>query len=193
MTARFKLPKDLQHRRLLLETALAKPLLGEWPKDGEKDSPFEDAPQPEAIGRVLIDELHDHLKTAHIAYVFKKDMKAKGRTKLGTAKRAGGELHWFTDHDFVISLNWTTWRLLEPLQRIALMDHELCHCVQDEEGMAWGMQDHDVKEFGVIVRRYGLWTPDLTRFAKDVEKAAQLGLFDEAPAEEQLAGAGAER
>lgn len=44
---------------------------------------------------------------------------------------------------------------------------------------------HEVEEFGVIIERYGLWQPNLERFAKSISAAIQGDLFTSAPREEQ--------
>lgn len=178
----LKLPKSLTACREALEKALRVAVLGEWPLVApEKDSPFEDAPQPQAIAQALLWELHPHLTGARIAYVFKKEMAGKGKVKLGTAKKASAELTHFAEYDFVLSFNWTYWRDLTALQRIALVDHELMHCGRNDAGTGYTMIPHDVEEFGAIVRRYGLWKPDLEQFARAIgtEQLSLLALLPE--------------
>jgi len=103
---------------------------------------------------------------------------------LGKMKRAAGLLLYLGERDFVMLVNWTTWGALEVPQRIALIDHELCHAGVDAETGKWGLLHHDVEEFGDVVRRWGLWLPDLKEFGTVIR--AQLEIF---PSTEKLVGA----
>lgn len=70
-------------------------------------------------------------------------------------------------------------------QRIALLDHELCHAapmlddrtqeqVVDERGRkVWRMVKHDIEEFGAIVQRHGLYKADLEKFGAEILKKAR--------------------
>jgi putative metallopeptidase len=147
-------------------------LLAEWPA-GEA---FHTAEQPAAIAKPLIGAVHAHLKPAHIAYLFKEDMKRRDRLLLGKAAKASGVLAFLAGFDFVLVFNWEAWAQLTPPQRIALVDHELAHCEKAEAG--WVMVGHDVEEFRSIVGRWGLWTPDLREFHTTASHA-QTDLFQE--------------
>ena len=70
--------------------------------------------------------------------------------------------------DFLILLNRNWWRIATPIQREALLFHELYHCAQavgadgelrfTDAGMpVWAIRPHDIEEFGAVVRRYGAW------------------------------------
>lgn len=142
---------------------------GEWP--GES---LHQALQPEAIGNALVAAVHPDLKAASIAYLFKETMKRRDRLGLGKASKAAGALQFLTGFDFVLTFNWTAWKQLTAPQRIALVDHELCHCMRGEKG--WEMLAHDVEEFRIIVQRWGLWTPDLVQLHAAI-KAAQYDLW----------------
>lgn len=169
MTESLKLPTSVESCREAVDKAFQVALLGDWPQIGpEKDSPFEEAAQPRAIAQAILWELHPHLTGVNIAYVYRKDMKGNGKTKLGTAKKASAELVFFSDFDFVLSFNWSYWAELSREQRIALVDHELMHCGRNDAGTGFAMVPHDVEEFGAIVRRWGLWKPDLQKFARAI-------------------------
>jgi hypothetical protein len=148
-------------------------LLATWP-EGVK---FEPAIQPRAIANALIGAFHTHLVNARIEYLFRENLERRGRVRLGVASRAAGKLSYLAEVDFVIEFNWTYWAKLTPPQRIALVDHELCHCSRDDDGN-WTMRSHDVEEFSEIVSRWGLWTPDL-RIFNSALKNAQVDLFAE--------------
>lgn len=166
----LRLPQSLEPSRASIERALATPFLGEWP-EGEGLALAE---QPEAIAKVLIRKLHDHLVPARIAFVFRKEMKRGDVLTLGKAKKAAAMLVFLAEVDFLIVFNWTVWRTLEPHQRVALVDHELCHCILNSEKGKWATAHHDVEEFGGVIRRWGEWKPDLEAFAEALAEQAEL-------------------
>jgi predicted SprT family Zn-dependent metalloprotease len=167
-----KLPPALDARRRQVLEALGTPVLAEWP-EGDR---LTDADQPEQIAQAIIPLLHTELASAKIAYLFRETMERQGRIRLGTAAKAGGKLAYLARVDFTIEFNWTAWLRLSPSQRLALVDHELCHCTQDTEKGTWAVRHHDVEEFGEVVRRWGLWQPDLQTFAAAVKAGQQLKL-----------------
>jgi hypothetical protein len=148
-------------------------VLGAWPDD---QPAYVAAPQAEAIATVLIGALHAHLAPAAITYTFRQDMQRRGRVRLGVAAKASAKLTYLAGFDFVLDFNWTYWGKLSPLQRVALVDHELTHCVRGPEGQGWAVASHDVEEFASIVERWGLWTPDLREFHR-ASVRAQIDLF----------------
>jgi predicted SprT family Zn-dependent metalloprotease len=170
-----KLPDMLTEHAEEFKAVLQTPMLGEWTK-GEA---YANAGQPAAIAELLIPMLHEELQSAKIAYLFRENISHGDRVRLGVASKAGGKIHFLSDIDFCIDFNWTAWRRLDGAARIALVDHELTHCTLDDG--EWMMRHHDVEEFGEIVRRWGVWKPDLREFAKDMKGAiAQADLFDAA-------------
>lgn len=183
----MQLPSVLQEHEKELLHAMGIALLGAWP-EGEQ---YAVADQPAAIGRVLIKALHGHLLTAKIAYLFREDMQRRDRIRLGVAGKAAAKLRFLADYDFVIEFNWTAWRQLTTEQRIALVDHELCHCDLDVEKGDFAIRHHDVEEFGSIVRRWGLWKLDLQSFGPVVQEAmAQMSLFESARELQESLGEG---
>jgi hypothetical protein len=168
----LQLPPVLEPARGALEAALAVPTFDEWPEDAK----YVIADQPAAIARALVKHLpaHAHLRDDHseyyspqVAYLFRETIAGK----LAVASRAPGKLHFFADLDFGIDFAWEDWQHLLPEQKIALVDHELCHCVFDDGKPA--MRKHDVEEFGEIVQRWGLWRPDLAQFSQAFPKEAR--------------------
>lgn len=160
-----------------LKKALTYPIPGTW-LEGE---PFEAADQPTQVARVLIRGLHPRLINAKIAYLFREKMARRGRVRLGVAAKASSKIAYLAGYHFVLEFNWTAWRQLSPEQRIALVDHELCHCERDPESDAYLVRHHDVEEFSEIVRRWGLWTPDLRGFGLEIGQAlgaVQGDMFD---------------
>jgi predicted LPLAT superfamily acyltransferase len=74
---------------------------------------------------------------------------------------------------FVIEIAFDAWEILEKEQRVALVDHELCHCMMDEDSGKLIMHPHDLEEFNAVVRRHGLWQPDVVTFARTLREAEQ--------------------
>lgn len=86
---------------------------------------------------------------------------------------------------FVIEIAFDTWGDdeedgprygLSDAQRVALVDHELCHCRIDAKGNP-KIRAHSIEEFSDVVRRHGLWKPDVQWFA-DIAKGARPLPFD---------------
>jgi predicted metallopeptidase len=172
------LPTILEPHRHSLESALAVAVPAIFADDDESVT-YRLADQPDAIARVLIRAIHNELLNASIVYLFReRTTSGKDQVKLGHASRAAGRLHFLTEHDFVLEFNWEAWRDLTAEQRVALVDHELCHCTMDDESGNYAMRPHDVEEFGEIVHRWGLWKSDLMQFGPVVRTAmAQTEMF----------------
>lgn len=153
---------------------------------------YKRAPEVESIARDLIKRVDQHKNLAHVRveYVWRPDAsKSKGRLILAKARKIGGLNAFLANVDaidvvdepnqpfFVIEVAADTWEKLTADQRIALVDHELCHCVVDfdaDGNPAMSMRGHDLEEFACIVERHGLWASDVARFGSAV--AEQLAL-----------------
>lgn len=158
------------------------------------------APEVEKIVEKLVPEHHEHLSRTDVTIrcVFRDTVaKSRGRIVLGKARKISGlNAHLvgldrrdaFTDDPvdfFVIEIPHEPWQNLTPAQRIALVDHELCHfyvAIPDDpdEDRKLVILGHDLEEFSAIVERHGLWKPDLKEFAQVVAQRGQLA-FDDAP------------
>ena len=174
------LPIELATRHADLFKAMVQPddPTGEW-DDAE---PYLKALAPKAIAKILIGVFHPMLSGRQIAYLWRESMERNGKVALGKASVASGKVKFFGNVDFVIEFNYTAWQHLSPRERVALVDHELTHCAVDAESMKSIMVAHDIEEFGSIVKKWGLWMPDLERFGEVVIEARQLGLFEPAGA-----------
>lgn len=169
---------------------------------------FELAPEVERIaGEIIASEIeHEHLRQARILYLFRRGAwTSKGKTVYGKAKKVTGELAFvaqqllarqigeqiekgeppaFTgssrplQYDFVLEINRETWPNLTDLQRKAIIDHELCHCLIDTKGKT-SITGHDVEDFGSVIRRYGLYMQDLKAFGKAVRQAPDQMTLDD--------------
>jgi hypothetical protein len=185
------LPEKLEPKRAALVAAMhdpSDPIGLEWPLEEVK---LARAYAPESIAQILIDALPAHipLRGAPIAYLWRPSITRHGKITLGTASVASAKIAHFGDVAFLIEINYEAWQLLSYTERVALMDHELCHCIYDVETERPKLCPHDVEEFGSIVARWGLWKPDLERFGKIVRDTPQLPLF-ERPAEAASNGKG---
>lgn len=150
------------------------------------------APAVKAIATHLIDEYHRDLADVRIEYVFRdKASKSKGKVTLGSARRVSGLNAWLAgDRDevsgedfFVIEVAEDEWAELSDEQRIALVDHELHHCVYDTNDFgepALSIAPHDVEEFAAVIRRHGLWKPDVEHFGRVIlDQGEQLKLVED--------------
>ena len=159
---------------------------------------FADAPEPRELGLKLINtvERHEPLQGMPIEFVFiDKAPTRNGRAVAGRARKLGGLSRWLiaqahgeTDGPFeavlpmfVIEISHDIWQRLTDAQKVALVDHELCHCivrVNDKGEVKPGVLGHDVEEFVDIVERHGLWSPQLAVMAK-ASAAACAGELDD--------------
>lgn len=170
MLAPLILPRDLSGVAEQLTAAIREiEVPGEWP--GEK---FVQAHQASAIASALVGAVHTHLTSAHIAYLFREQLAGHNCVVYGKAAKAAGLLEFLSGFDFTVMFNWTEWIRLTPPQRIALVDHELTHCIRGET--SWDLVGHDVEEFGAIVGRWGLWRPSLRAFQEAMSRS-QHDLF----------------
>ena len=175
LRAKVPFPAELELQRSALEKAgksVEDP--ASWP-EGEK---LIRAYGPEVIGVTLIKAFHREIRNRTIAYLWKENMGAGTRVKLGSAAKASAQLRLLGEVDFVLTFNWEAWKILTPEQRVALVDHELQHCDVDADSSEPVMVEHDVEEFSLIVRRYGLWKPNLRTFG-DVVAAVQGDLWQQ--------------
>ncbi|HEY7236551.1 MAG TPA: putative metallopeptidase [Gemmatimonadaceae bacterium] len=141
---------------------------------------FVQAEQPAAIGRVLVKSLHVHLREAEIGYLFRKEIKHRGKHVWAQASKVGGKLGHYSEKNLLIEVNWMTWLVLEPARRIALIDHELSHFGREETSKGdtkYTLIPHDLEEFDAIARRWGSWRPEVAHFANAHAEGAQLSLF----------------
>ena len=155
-------------------------------EESEKGDPmkeYEKAEEVEKMARTrVIPNWHPDLNGVRIAYLFDEEIgDVKGKTCLAKIKKASPTEVYFGRVDAVMIVDKTIWNVLTPDKRLALIDHELCHLVLDNEGNV-KTRAHDLEEFADVVSRHGLWTSDLQHFQ---EKTKQLHLFPEGLPSEQ--------
>lgn len=138
---------------------------------------YSEAPQVETIARELIETTHPHLNGVRIDYLFRDTAAVSGgKITLGSARKVTGLMAFMSKEEdpfFIIEIAEDRWAHLPEAARIALVDHELCHCgVEVFEGGEGEPDDHrlfiikhDLEEFNDVVRRHGLWQADVKAFA----------------------------
>lgn len=153
-----------------------------------EDDEFWEADEIEPIARELIYEYHRHLHEgeAGMLYLFtSKERKKNGRVILGTAQLANPLQRFLTgvrekgEADFILIFDHIRWKIMLPEHRAALVDHELCHCIQNING-DWAIRGHDLEEFADIVQRHGLWKPDVIAMAQAMKPFQYQLPIDEA-------------
>ena len=145
------------------------------------DANLKPLPEPYKLMAQVRKDWHPDIKEAKIALAWRKGFKADkdGHLTLGKCIKAAELQKEFVDYDFVILLNFEVWNEKEftKEKKIALLDHELCHCGEalDKEGepkvdakgrRVWRIVKHDLEEFHAIVRRHGTYKRDLEHFAE---------------------------
>lgn len=131
------------------------------------------SPEVIAIAKMLIDKYHPSLQGADIGFLFRSEAsQSQGKATVGKATKVPDRLKPYINLHFIIWLAYDRWELYTSKQREALIDHELCHCTLDEDGVA-RMRPHDIQEFQVILDRYGLWNQDLFRAKGALSNALQ--------------------
>jgi Putative phage metallopeptidase len=92
-----------------------------------------------------------------------KEKRSKGRKILGKISVFGEVDTLLHEHEVLIVLDASFCKGF-PGSIKPLLYHELCHLHYDEENLKLGLVGHDVEEFSAVLRRFGDWQGDLTRF-----------------------------
>lgn len=125
------------------------------------------------IAKDLINRYHRELGAADIGFIFRDEATtSKGKTVFAKAWKPPAWLQAYKTLDFIIEIAEDIWNDLDTDRRIALIDHELCHC--DNLGDTPSLRAHDVEEFTEIIERHGFWNRDLMSAAPRIRGAVQL-------------------
>ncbi len=149
---------------------------------------YSPAPAVAAIAQRLIKEHHVHLAGERIVYVFRSEhAKEGGKAVFGKARKIGGLNAYLSmtedgneDDYFVIEIAYDIWLGMSDGQRVALVDHELSHCIikyAENGDMSLAIAPHDLEEFNAVVKRHGLWRSDVKQFLEAA--SGQLRLLDD--------------
>lgn len=125
----------------------------------------------EEVGPMLDELLREHhgdLLAARFGMLFvEKAPKNKGAIVYASVAPFPAKMQpFFGDeaYDYLLTVSADVWNRATAAQRSAMLDHELCHCVgeEDDDGeMTWGTVGHDLEEFVAVVRRHGIWRRDM--------------------------------
>lgn len=155
---------------------------------------YRHAPEVHEIAAGLIESVPEHkdLDGCRIEYVFiDKAPKSKGRAVWGRARKLGGlpafiaaghpvdELFVVPRAMFVIEISWNIWLYLDEGQRVALVDHELCHCVavlDEDDELVLSTRPHDFEEFRGVIDRHGLWNSSSTALGATIADQLVLAI-----------------
>jgi hypothetical protein len=130
-----------------------------------------------STAKEAINKWHPTLKRAKIGFLFRDEAPtSKGRQTWGHASKVNDRMKVYTGLDFMIWISKDIWDRLTSDRRLALIDHELCHCYMGPDGPS--TIGHDVEEFTAVIERHGFWTGDLLRI-ESLAKGEQLKLFPE--------------
>lgn len=150
----------------------------EWSPDGLS---LQKTTQVREIMEELIRTVHPSLEGARILLVWRKEpRKRRGKQIMAQISKTNPTNRllcapWFeTEYpDLVIEISIVHWIELKDEQRIALIDHELCHVGLGSNG-SYQIIDHDWQEFRAVVERHGCWIDDV----RDMKETfGQLDLF----------------
>lgn len=123
----------------------------------------------------LIAQHHPTLGVARIGFLFRSEAGRNGHKRvLGQASKVTAKWQPLLDQplDFIIWLAADYWLgEATPLQKRALLDHELSHCTM-RDGYEPVIRPHDVEEFAHIIERYGYWRDDLLPVGRAFEQHA---------------------
>ena len=137
-------------------------------------------PCPEEISKLargLITQYHTHLVNSKFAFLFvNKDMTRKGKIAIATVEKINAKFKALTELDFLITISYPKWKELSDKQQMAVMDHELTHCLVEDSEEPGGdtkfkIIPHSIEEFFGIIDRYGLVFTDLVTLGRIVTDA----------------------
>lgn len=124
-----------------------------------------------SLAQNVIDTYHPYLKQAgaRFGFVFRSEpQKRKGSKVLAAVSVVSSQVKMHLDLDYLIWVSRDDWDDMSEKQRIALLDHEFCHCCMNEK-FEWSTRDHDIQEFSIIIDRHGFWNDGLLRVAEVVQ------------------------
>ncbi|MEN6571386.1 MAG: putative metallopeptidase [Anaerolineaceae bacterium] len=139
-------------------------------------------PSVETIVKQMISQYHRDLLPLSIGVLYRSEPQASaGRDVLANISKVNAKLKPFLDYDLILWVSKPDWegRLTEN-QRMALIDHELCHVEIDGDDQITIIH-HDIEEFREVIARWGLWSKDLVRSEQVLKHATQGELFATAP------------
>lgn len=145
------------------------------------------APEVEQVAKPIIASHYPDLAGVDIVYVFRDKAKKHGdkivegtcMVKQGLDAMLAFGLNSSADVQFfVIEIAKDLWDDAPPDYREYLVDHELAHTRVERSNGARKLSTvtHDIEEFGAVIQRHGIMSPEHSKFLGNVGKA-QLELF----------------
>lgn len=114
---------------------------------------YERAHELKSAASGLIDEYHQHLQDANIAYLWRSGRwYVKGVKQIGKTIVVAQIWHELTGYDLVVVVNKNAYLSQSTQDRIAMLDNLLCQFGMTDNGRLHA-RDHDIKEFSDAVRR----------------------------------------
>lgn len=131
----------------------------------------------EAVAKRILDRdqrfAHIRAERIRVGFAMQVGKKPEGKGGMHVLARAVKAPALWRDlgvFEVVLWANEEAWTHLTDRQHEALISHELCHVGGRNDQGAVQLLEHDIEEFGWIVRTYGQWHQGLEFFAQ------QLGL-----------------
>lgn len=166
----------------------------EEPEGEESLSKYRMAPEihENYVSRIVNNHRPD-LAQARIVTMFRRgNWSSKQKDTWAATKRISREIATLMGGeggDYLITVNQDIWENLNEAQRIALIDHELCHCLRGDDDKhgnpKWQTVGHDIEEFFAIIKRHGDWSEDVKRALRAFEESKQVSMFDPFRAKQQ--------
>lgn len=136
----------------------------------------EASPSVMATAVEIIARYHPSLRQVNIVFMFRdKAGRSGGKLVYGHAAKVSAQMRpLLDDADFIIWVSQEDWEQKKSPWRAALIDHLLCHCVNDSGETS--IRPHDTEEFIEVIERHGLWSPSLLRADRALMAASQQPL-----------------
>lgn len=172
---RIKLPDPLKVAERLCEIAAeADPNTKPWPVEDGEPVEYVRSTVASDIAAGLMEGIArlGALRQFSIHYLFrnKETWESQGRDVLGQMKRPSGLLKEYASADYIVLLNWQAWQNMTPMQRVALVYHELRHGTPDGK-----VRGHDFEGFFDELALFGTDTyRDWNLLAKAVDKGEEV-------------------
>lgn len=122
------------------------------------------------IAQELVETRHDHLVTASIGFIFRKEAQQSRGKQVWCSVRKPPAWHKGLvknnpdfeelEYDFVVEIAEDIFADLTSERRKALVDYALCHCGRSKNGN-WRINPPDVEGFNRNIQEYGFWNAEL--------------------------------
>lgn len=118
----------------------------------------------------LIREHHSVLGQAKIIYLFRdKPIKNKEKEVIARAFKVSTKYKAITGLDYGVWVSEPDWNSMTDREKLACVDHELCHFGLDENGN-WTTFNHDFEGFNAVLKRHGYWKSDFKKMHKVIQQ-----------------------